>query len=196
MLFNFMLSSNTENHYTLFPIAHKPVWQLYKKALSSFWTVEEVDLSNDKWNALNSDEQHFMKYILAFFAASDGIVVENLAVRFMSEIDIPEVRCFYGFQIAIENIHSEMYSILIDSYINDPVEKNFLFNSLDNIECIQNKGKWAKKWISDGSFAHRLVGFACVEGIHFSGAFCAIFWLILERKMEASWHQNRIKSEW
>ena len=145
--------------------------------MSSFWTAEELDLGSDRWDVLSNDEKHFIKYILAFFAASDGIVVENLAVRFMNDIDIPEVRCFYGFQIAMENIHSETYSLLIDAYIKDEKEKKFLFNSLENIPCIKKKGEWAMKWIKKGDFAQRLVGFACVEGIHFSGAFCAIYWL-------------------
>ena len=153
---------------------------MYKKAEASFWTVEEVDLSSDikDWSRLTDDEKHFVSHILAFFAASDGIVLENLSARFMNDIQIPEARCFYGFQIAIENIHSEMYSILIDTYINDTAEKEHLFKAMNTIPCVAKKSEWAVKWIgSSATFAERLVAFAAVEGIFFSGSFCAIFWL-------------------
>ena len=173
---------NEENHrYTLFPISYDRLYELYKKALASFWVVEEIDLSKDlnDWNKLTNDEQYFIKNVLAFFAGSDGIVLENLAVRFMSDIKIPEATCFYGLQIAIENIHSEMYSLLIDTYIKDTSEKTRLFNAIDTIPSVQKKANWAIKWINDkkSSFAKRVVAFACVEGIFFSGSFCAIFWL-------------------
>ena len=175
------LLTDTNNSYTLLPIKYDNLWNLYKKALASYWTVEEIDLSKDMndWNKLNSNEQYFIKNILAFFAGSDGIVVENLAVRFMSDIKANEATCFYGFQIAMENIHSEMYSLLIDTYIKDTEEKNKLFNGIDTIPCITKKANWAIKWINDtnSSFAKRVVAFACVEGIFFSGSFCAVFWL-------------------
>jgi ribonucleotide reductase beta subunit family protein with ferritin-like domain len=173
---------NENNHrYVLFPLKYNKIFGLYKKALASFWTVEEVDLSKDAndWNKLNENEQHFIKNILAFFAGSDGIVLENLGVRFMQDVKIPEATCFYGFQIAMENIHSEMYSLLIDTYIKDTQEKNFLFNAIDNIPCVAKKAKWAIKWINDDTsdFTKRLIAFAAIEGIFFSGSFCAIFWL-------------------
>jgi ribonucleotide reductase beta subunit family protein with ferritin-like domain len=169
-----------KNRFVLLPIQYQSVWEMYKKAQASFWTAEEIDLSQDvrEWTKLSSDEQHFIKHVLAFFAASDGIVNENLAERFMSDIQIPEARCFYGFQIAIENIHSETYSLLIDTYIRDNAEKQRLFNAIDTVPAVQRKANWAMKWIgSDSSFAERLVAFAAVEGIFFSGSFCAIFWL-------------------
>jgi ribonucleoside-diphosphate reductase beta chain len=171
-----------KNHrYTLFPIGYNGLFNLYKKALASFWTVEECDLSKDMndWIALKDDEQHFIKNILAFFAGSDGIVLENLAVRFMNDIKIPEATCFYGFQIAMENIHSEMYSLLIDTYIKDNSEKTRLFNAIDTIPSVGKKADWAIKWINDkdSTFAKRVIAFAVVEGIFFSGSFCSIFWL-------------------
>lgn len=155
---------------------------MYKKAEASFWTAEEVDLSKDMvhWETrLNADERFFISRVLAFFAASDGIVNENLVVRFSKEVQIPEARCFYGFQIMIENIHSEMYSLLIDSYIKDPIERDFLFRAVDTVPCVKKKADWAMKWISDDSstFGERLVAFAAVEGIFFSGSFAAIFWI-------------------
>jgi len=175
------ICNDDENRYVLFPIKYNKVFELYKKAVASFWTVEEVDLAKDinDWNRLNRDERHFIENILAFFAGSDGIVLENLAQRFMNDIKIPEVKCFYGFQIAIENIHSEMYSLLIDTYIKDNKRKIELFNAIDTIPCVSKKANWAIKWINDeeANFATRLVAFACVEGIFFSGSFCAIFWL-------------------
>ena len=170
-------------NYTLFPINRKylGVWSLYKKALSVFWTVEEIDLTKDKndWEKLNENEKYFIKNILAFFAGSDGIVNENIQERFINEIDDQEVKCFYGFQEAMENIHSETYSLLIDTYISDEAEKTKLFNGIETIPCVKKKAEWAIKWIEDkeSNFNTRLVAFACVEGIFFSGSFCAIFWL-------------------
>jgi len=173
-----LLQENKER-FVLLPIKYPEIWKMYKKHEASFWTAEEIDLSPDlkDWERLTSDEQHFIKHVLAFFAASDGIVNENLAVNFMKEIQLPEARCFYGFQIMIENIHSETYSLLIDTYIKDPVEKSKLFNALETVPCVQKKAEWALRWINEGSFAERLVAFAAVEGIFFSGSFCSIFWL-------------------
>lgn len=153
---------------------------MYKKHEASFWTAEEIDLSQDEkdWEKLNENEQHFIKHVLAFFAASDGIVLENLAERFLTEVQLPEARCFYGFQIAMENVHSETYSLLIDTYIRDSREKTRLFNAMETIPCVKEKAEWAMRWISsENSFAERLVAFAAVEGIFFSGSFCAIFWI-------------------
>ena len=170
-----------DNRFVMFPIQHEDIWNMYKKQVDCFWRAEEVDLSKDltDWNKLTKDEKHFVSMILAFFAASDGIVLENLGLRFMSEVQNSEARAFYGFQIAMENIHSQMYSMLIETYIDDREEKSKMFNALDNFDCIKKKADWAKKWIGDNrsSFATRLVAFACVEGIFFSGAFCSIFWL-------------------
>jgi ribonucleoside-diphosphate reductase subunit M2 len=166
--------------YTMFPIQTPEVWKMYKKAVASFWTVEEVDLADDikHWETLTDDEKHFISHVLAFFAASDGIVLENLALRFMNDVTSPEIKAFYSFQMFMESVHSEMYSLLIDSYIKDNDEKNKLFNAMDNIPAITKKGDWALKWIGSGnSFAERLVAFACVEGIFFSGSFCAVYWL-------------------
>ncbi|KAF9585494.1 Ribonucleotide-diphosphate reductase (RNR), small subunit [Lunasporangiospora selenospora] len=168
--------------FVLFPIKFHEVWQMYKKAEASFWTAEEVDLSkdmNDWENKLSDDERYFISHVLAFFAASDGIVNENLLERFSNEVQIPEARCFYGFQIMIENVHSEMYSLLIDTYIKDSAQREHLFDAIDTIPCIRKKASWAIKWISDenSTFAERLVAFAAVEGIFFSGSFAAIFWL-------------------
>ena len=175
------ICNESESRYVLFPIKYDKVFELYKKQLASFWTVEEIDLSKDinDWNKLSDNEKHFIENILAFFAGSDGIVLENLAQRFMNDITIPEIKCFYGFQIAMENIHSEMYSLLIDTYIRDYAKRNQLLNAIDEIPCVSKKANWAIKWINDkdSSFATRLVAFACVEGIFFSGSFCAIFWL-------------------
>lgn len=156
------------------------MWAMYKKAEASFWTAEEIDLGQDMtdWeNKLTKDERHFIKHVLAFFAASDGIVNENLAVNFLNEVQFPEARCFYGFQIAIENIHAETYSLLIDTLIKDNKDKDFLFNAIENLPCVAKKADWALKWIENGNFAQRLVAFAAVEGIFFSGSFCSIFWL-------------------
>jgi len=167
--------------FVLFPIKHPPVWGMYKQALASFWTVGEIDFSQDMthWEKkLNDGERHFIKHVLAFFAASDGIVNENLAERFCGEVQIAEARCFYGFQIAMENIHSETYSLLIDTYVTTPAEREKLFDAMETIPCVGRKAQWALRWIdSDASFAERLVAFAAVEGIFFSGSFCAIFWL-------------------
>jgi ribonucleoside-diphosphate reductase subunit M2 len=170
-----------DNRFVMFPIAHQDIWKMYKKQVDCFWRAEEIDLSKDltHWDGLNEDEKIFISMILAFFAASDGIVLENLAQRFMSDVQVSEARAFYGFQIAMENIHSETYSLLIETYIKDKEEKHKLFNAIANYPCIKKKSDWAQKWIHDNrsSFATRLVAFACVEGIFFSGAFCSIFWL-------------------
>jgi ribonucleoside-diphosphate reductase beta chain len=171
---------DNNDRFVLFPIKHQDIWQMYKQAEASFWTAEELDLTDDlhHWaNKLNEDEKYFIKNILAFFAASDGIVNENLAVNFLKEVQYPEARCMYGFQVMIENIHSEAYSLLIDTYIKDAVEKDRLLRAIDTIECVQKKAEWALRWIDKGSFAERLVAFAAVEGIFFSGSFCSIFWL-------------------
>jgi ribonucleotide reductase beta subunit family protein with ferritin-like domain len=169
------------NRYVMFPIKDQDIWKMYKKAEDLFWRAEEIDLSKDNkdWENLTEDERHFISMILAFFAASDGIVLENLGVRFMGEVQLSEARAFYGLQIAMENIHSITYSTLIDTYIKDKTQKSKLFNALDEYECIKKKGEWAIKWINDkkSNFATRLVAFACIEGIFFSGAFCAIYWL-------------------
>ena len=173
--------SPENNRYTFFPIKHDDIYKLYTKQVDSFWRAQEVDLSRDlqDWNILTEDEKHFISMVLAFFAGSDGIVLENLACRFINDIKIAEARAFYGFQIAMENIHSEMYSLLIDTYISDKDKKNELFNAIENFPCIAKKAEWAKKWINDtsSSFATRLVAFAVVEGIFFSSAFASIFWL-------------------
>jgi ribonucleoside-diphosphate reductase subunit M2 len=165
----------------MFPIKHDDIWKMYKKQIDCFWRAEEIDLTKDlnHWESLNADEKMFISMILAFFAASDGIVLENLASRFMSDVQISEARAFYGFQIAIENVHSETYSVLIDTYIKNSTEKDKLFNAIQNYPCIKKKSDWAQKWIHDNrsSFATRLIAFACVEGIFFSGAFCSIYWL-------------------
>ena len=170
-----------DNRFVMFPIQHDDIWQMYKKQVDCFWRAEEIDLSKDldNWESLNQDEKYFISMILAFFAASDGIVLENLASRFMRDVQLSEARAFYGFQIAMENIHSETYSLLIETYIKDKEEKNKLFNAIEHFPCIKKKSDWAQKWIHDNrsSFASRLIGFACVEGIFFSGAFCSIYWL-------------------
>jgi ribonucleoside-diphosphate reductase beta chain len=166
------LLAENPNRFVLFPIQHPDVWQMYKQAEASFWVAEEIDLGQDQkdWDNLNNGERHF-------FAASDGIVNENLAVNFMQEVQLPEARCFYGFQVMMENIHAETYSLLIDTYIKDPKEKDRLFNALETVPCVQKKGEWALKWINSESFTERLIAFAAVEGIFFSGSFCSIFWL-------------------
>ena len=168
-----------KNRFVLFPIQKNYIWQFYKKAQASFWTAEEIDLSQDlkDWNNLNDGERHFISHVLAFFAASDGIVNENLAENFLSEVQFTEAKFFYGFQIAIDNIHSETYSLLIDTYVKNPAEKNKLFNAIETIPCVKKKADWALRWIDNGSFAERLIAFAAVEGIFFSGSFCSIFWL-------------------
>jgi ribonucleotide reductase beta subunit family protein with ferritin-like domain len=176
-----ILLKENNSRYVMFPLQDEEIWSMYKKQVECFWRAEEIDLSKDlsDWNSLNNDERFFISMILAFFAASDGIVLENLAMRFMTEVQLSEARAFYGFQIAMENIHSEVYSLLIDTYINDREEKTKLFSAIDNFPCIKKKADWAIKWINDtkSNFAIRLVAFACVEGIFFSGAFCSIYWL-------------------
>ena len=175
------LLDEDDNRFVMFPIKDNKIWSMYKKQVDCFWRPEEIDLSKDTthWNNLNNDERHFISMILAFFAASDGIVLENLGIRFMGEVQLSEARAFYGFQIAMENIHSETYSLLIETYIKNQNEKNRLFDALNNFACIKKKADWALKWINDkdSCFATRLVAFACVEGIFFSGAFCSIYWL-------------------
>lgn len=175
------LLMDNPGRFVLFPIQNPEVWEMYKKAEASFWTAEEIDLASDleDWKNLNKNEKHFVSHILAFFAASDGIVNENLAANFATEVQIPEARCFYGFQIAVENIHSETYSLLIDTYVRDHTEKNHLLNAIDTVPCVQKKAEWALRWCEreNASFAERCVAFAAVEGIFFSGSFCAIFWL-------------------
>ena len=169
----------TKNRFVLFPLQHHDIWKFYKMSQASFWTAEEIDLSSDlaDWEKLNAGEQHFVKHVLAFFAASDGIVNENLAENFVSEVQYTEAKFFYGFQIMMENIHSETYSLLIDTYIKDKEEQNHLFNAIDTVPAVQKKADWALKWIGSESFVERLIAFAAVEGIFFSGSFCSIFWL-------------------
>tara|TARA_B100000424_G_scaffold57824_1_gene41869 strand:+ start:4446 stop:5420 length:975 start_codon:yes stop_codon:yes gene_type:complete len=175
------LLTEDDNRFVMFPLQDQDIWQMYKKQVDCFWRAEEIDLSKDlsHWEGLNKEEKFFISMILAFFAASDGIVLENLAARFMGEVQLAEARAFYGFQIAMENIHSETYSLLIDTYVKDSHEKNKLFKAIDNFPCIKKKADWALKWIQDkrSSFATRLIAFACIEGIFFSGAFCSIYWL-------------------
>jgi len=186
------------NRYVIFPIQHEDFWKMYKKAEANFWTSEELDLSKDltDWEKLNDNEQYFIKMVLAFFAASDGIVNENLVERFCNEVQILEAKFFYGFQVAMENIHSETYSLLIDTYIKDRSEKMKLFNALDHFPSIKKKADWAIKWINDkeSSFATRIIGFAAVEGIFFSGAFCSIFWLKKRGLMPGLCHSNELIS--
>lgn len=176
-----LLLAPDDNRFVMFPIKFDDIWKMYKKQMDCFWRAEEIDLSKDltHWESLNGDEKHFISMILAFFAASDGIVLENLASRFMNDVQISEARAFYGFQIMMENVHSETYSLLIESYIKNKEEKSKLFNAITNFPCIKKKSDWAQKWIHDNrsSFSTRLVAFACVEGIFFSGAFCSIYWL-------------------
>jgi len=175
------LLNESENRYVIFPIQHNDFWVMYKKAMANFWTPEEIDLTKDlaDWGKLNDNEKHFIENVLAFFAASDGIVNENLVERFCQEVQILEAKFFYGFQIAIENIHSETYSLLIDTYIKDSEKKTHLLNAVDTIPSVKKKADWALKWINDTNspFSHRIIGFAAVEGIFFSGSFCSIFWL-------------------
>jgi len=175
------LLKENPHRFVILPIQYDDIWRMYKKAEASFWTAEEVDLSKDlkDWEGLKSDERYFISHVLAFFAASDGIVNENLVERFMQEVQVPEARCFYGFQIAIENIHSEMYSLLIDTYIRDTAEREKLFNAIETIPAVKKKADWALRWINadNASFAERIIAFASVEGIFFSGSFAAIFWL-------------------
>ncbi len=176
-----LLLSPQTNRFVLFPIQHDSIWKMYKKQMALFWTTEEIDFEKDltDWDKLKEEEQYFIKNVLAFFAGSDGIVLENLAENFMNEIEIPEVRCFYGFQIAMENIHSETYSLMIDTYIKNNDEKEKLLNAITEIPCVKKKADWALKWLNDkkSRFAIRLVAFAIIEGVFFSGSFCAIYWL-------------------
>lgn len=169
------------NRFVLFPIQEKEIWDMYKKAEASFWTAEELDLAHDMkdWENMSNNERYFISHVLAFFAASDGIVNENLAMNFSNEVQIPEARCFYGFQIAIENIHSEVYSLLIDTYIRDPIEKSRLLQAIETIPCVSKKAQWALQWCDSryAAYAERIVAFAAVEGIFFSGSFCSVFWL-------------------
>ncbi|PWV50825.1 ribonucleoside-diphosphate reductase small subunit [Chitinophaga sp. S165] len=176
---NELLLKENKDRFVLLPINYPKVWEKYKQHEASFWTAEEIDLSADMkdWGNLNDGERHFITHVLAFFAASDGIVNENLAVNFMSEVQLPEARCFYGFQIMMENIHSETYALLIDTYVKDPAEKDRLFHAIDTVPAVKKKAEWALRWIDNGNFAERLVAFAAVEGIFFSGSFCSIFWL-------------------
>jgi ribonucleoside-diphosphate reductase beta chain len=173
------LLKENKDRFVLFPIRQHEIWKYYKQAEASFWTAEEIDLSPDlrDWATLNEGEKHFITHVLAFFAASDGIVNENLAEHFISEVQYTEAKFFYGFQIAIENIHSETYSLLIDTYVKDPKEKDKLFHAIDTMDCVKKKADWALRWISKGTFQERLIAFAAVEGIFFSGSFCSIFWL-------------------
>jgi ribonucleoside-diphosphate reductase beta chain len=167
------------DRFVIFPIQHDDIWEFYKQHQAAFWTAEEVDLTNDirDWNNLTENEQYFIKNILSFFAASDGIVNENLAENFLKEVQYPEAKFFYGFQLMMENIHSLMYSLLIDTYISNEEEKQLCFTALDNLPAVQKKAKWALDWIENSTFAERLIAFAAVEGIFFSGSFCSIFWL-------------------
>jgi len=176
---NEILLKENKDRFVVLPIRFPDVWEMYKKHEASFWTAEEIDLYQDlkDWDSLTRNEKHFITHVLAFFAASDGIVNENLATNFMEEVQIPEARCFYGFQIMMENIHSETYALLIDTYVKDPAEKDRLFHAIETVACVKKKAEWALRWISQGSFIERLVAFAAVEGIFFSGSFCSIFWL-------------------
>ena len=192
------LLNEEENRYVIFPIQHDQFWDMYKKAEANFWTTEELDLSKDlnDWKKLTKNETHFIKHILAFFAASDGIVNENLVDRFCQEVKVLEAKFFYVFQMAMENIHSETYSLLIDTYIKDQKEKTYLLNAIDTIPSIQKKAQWAIKWINDkdSPFINRIIGFAAVEGIFFSGAFCSIFWLKKRGLMPGLCHSNELIS--
>tara|TARA_B100001094_G_scaffold8493_2_gene7588 strand:+ start:19354 stop:20379 length:1026 start_codon:yes stop_codon:yes gene_type:complete len=186
------------NRFVIFPIQHHDIWQMYKKAVASFWTAEEIDLGSDRrdFAKLTENEQHFIKYTLAFFAASDGIVNENLLMNFSNELQWPEIRCFYGFQIAIENIHSEVYSLLIDTLVTDKKEKHFLFNALEEVDSIKRKAQWCIRYTNpkNSTFAERLVAFAACEGIFFSSAFASIFWLKKRGKMPGLCFSNELIS--
>jgi ribonucleoside-diphosphate reductase beta chain len=178
-IFEEPILKENKDRFVLFPITHQDIWKFYKQAEASFWTAEEIDLSQDTkdWENLNDGERHFITHVLAFFAASDGIVNENLAEHFVGEVQYTEAKFFYGFQIAIENIHSETYSLLIDTYVKDPKEKDRLLHAIETMDCVKKKAEWALRWIDNGNFQERLVAFAAVEGIFFSGSFCSIFWL-------------------
>lgn len=187
------------SRYVLFPIRHAAVWRMYKKHVASFWTVEELQVTGQDlkdWDSLNKNEQHFIKMVLAFFASADGIVNENLAERFMREVPVPEVRCFYGFQIMMENIHSETYSLLLETFVKEPAERERLFDAIQKVPSVRKKAEWAMKWIDskEASFVERLVAFACVEGIFFSGSFCAIFWLNKRGKLPVISFSNQLIS--
>lgn len=174
------LLDENPGRFVVFPIQHDDIWQFYKKTEASFWTAEEIDLHQDitDWESkLNDDERHFIKHVLAFFAASDGIVNENLAENMVNQVQYTEAKFFYGFQIMMENIHSETYSLLIDTYIKDTKEKDYLFNAVETLDCVKKKAEWALRWIDEGTFTENLIAFAAVEGIFFSGSFCSIFWL-------------------
>jgi ribonucleoside-diphosphate reductase beta chain len=173
------LLKENPGRFVLFPIQYDDIWEMYKKSEASFWTAEEIDLAPDlkDWEKMTDGERHFISHVLAFFAASDGIVNENLAINFLNEVQFPEAKCFYGFQIMMENIHSETYSLLIDTYIKDDKEKDKLLHAIDTIDCVKKKAEWALRWIKNGNFVERLIAFAAVEGIFFSGSFCSIFWL-------------------
>jgi len=192
------LLTENDNRFVMFPIEDQSIWDMYKKQVDCFWRTEEIDLSKDiaSWKTLNDEEKYFIKMVIAFFAGSDGIVLENLGTRFMGEVQLAEARAFYGFQIAMENIHSETYSLLIDTYEKDEKEKQKLFEGIQNFPCIKKKADWAVKWINDkrSSFATRLIAFACVEGIFFSGAFCSIFWLKKRGKMPGLTFSNELIS--
>lgn len=174
-----ILAQGDSSRFVLFPIQHDDIWEFYKKAEASFWTAEEIDLSQDlkDWKNMTDDERHFISHVLAFFAASDGIVNENLAEHFVAEVQYTEAKFFYGFQIAMENIHSETYSLLIDTYIKEAKQRDLLFNAIEHLDCVKKKADWALRWIDKGNFQERLIAFAAVEGIFFSGSFCSIFWL-------------------
>ncbi|MBK6449529.1 MAG: ribonucleotide-diphosphate reductase subunit beta [Saprospiraceae bacterium] len=188
----------TENpgRFVIFPIQHDDIWQMYKKHESTFWTAEEIHLTEDlqDWEKLSDNERHFIKNVLAFFAASDGIVNENIAENFVREVQYTEAKFFYGFQIMMENIHSETYSLLINTYIKDSAERDYLFNAIDNIPAVKKKADWALRWIDNGSFAERLIAFAAVEGIFFSGSFCSIFWLAKRGIMKGLSFSNELIS--
>ncbi|XP_076864701.1 ribonucleoside-diphosphate reductase subunit M2 B [Brachyhypopomus gauderio] len=192
------LLRENRRRFVIFPIQYPDVWKMYKQAQASFWTVEEVDLSKDlaHWDRLKPEEKHFISHVLAFFAASDGIVNENLVQRFSQEVQLPEARAFYGFQILIENVHSEMYSMLINTYIKDLKERDYLFNAIETMPCVKRKADWALQWISDTSstFGERLVAFAAVEGIFFSGSFAAIYWLKKRGLMPGLTYSNELIS--
>ena len=192
-----MLKENIDR-FVLFPIKHADIWEMYKMEQASFWTAEEIDLAQDlkDWETLSDDEKHFLKHVLAFFAASDGIVNENLVLNFSNEVQWPEARAFYGFQIMMENIHAETYSLLIDTYISDPDEKNHLFKAIETVPTVMKKAEWALRWLSrkKGNFAERLIAFAAVEGIFFSGSFCALFWLKKRNLMQGLTFSNELIS--
>lgn len=189
------ITSPNDNRFTVYPIKYNDLWEYYLKSVASFWSADEIDTGSDNFDDLTENEKHFVKHVLAFFAASDGIVLENLAVRFMNDVQVPEARAFYAFQIAMEQIHSQTYGNLIEAYIKDPVEKDHLLNAINTMPCVTQKAKWALKWIdSSDTFAERLVAFAAVEGIFFSGSFCALFWLKRRNLMHGLTFSNELIS--